>query len=125
MRIDVQSGRKTMIEIPEGIGYYLQDKAGRLWVSTLAGSVMMLDAELQKGTIQLSGKKRSRLTLYEGNPIILYDELGFTTIKGDKILGTESVSGAYGTENVDGPAWIYGRSDDALHVGVLAGEGVG
>ena len=125
MRIDVQSGQKSMIEIPEGIGYYLQDKAGRLWVSTYAGSVIMLDAELQKGVLQISGKRRSRLTLHEGDPVVLYAEAGFTTIKGDKIRGTEKVSGAFGTENVEGPAWVFGRSDDAGRVGVLVREGGG
>ncbi|MBK9991836.1 MAG: response regulator [Verrucomicrobia bacterium] len=123
LRIDAATGQKTMMEIPEGMNYYLQDKAGRLWVSTLAGNVMMLDSELQKGIIQISGKKRSRLTLHQGAPIILYDGTGFTKINGDKIIGTETVAGSFGTENVDGAAWIIGRADDAWRIGTLANDG--
>ena len=125
MRIDVLSGQKTMIEIPEGIVYYLQDKAGSIWVSTLAGSVIMLDAELQKGMLQMSGKRRSKLTLHDGAPVVLYDDSGFTTIKGDRIRGTGKVSDAFGTENTEGSAWICGRSDDALRVGTVVHDGAG
>jgi signal transduction histidine kinase/DNA-binding NarL/FixJ family response regulator len=123
LRIDVKTGQKTMMEIPEGISYYLQDKTGKLWVSTVAGSVMMLDSELQKGVLQFSGKKRSRLTLHEGDPVVLYDDAGFTTIKGDRILGTENVAAAFGTENVDGAAWICGRTDDVWRIGTLGNDG--
>jgi signal transduction histidine kinase/CheY-like chemotaxis protein len=123
LRIDVPTGQKTMMEMPEGMNYYLQDKAGRLWVSTQAGNVMMLDSELQKGVVQISGKKRSRLTLHQGAPVILYDGVGFTTINGDKISGTEKVAGAFGTENVDGAAWIIGRADDAWRIGILTNDG--
>ena len=119
MRLDVASGAKSSIEIPEGLGYYLQDKAGRLWISTLAGSVLMLDAELQKGVLQISGKKRSRLTLHEGEPVVLYDGSGFMTAKGEKIHDTDNITGALGTENVEGPAWISGKVDDAVRIGVL------
>ncbi len=125
IRMDIQTGQKATMEIPEGLGYYLQDRAGRLWVSTLAGNVLMLDSELQKGSRQISGKKRARLTLHEGDPVVLFDEGGFTTIKGDKVAGTERVASAYGTENSEGAAWIYGRVDDAWRVGILANNGNG
>ena len=125
IRLDVQTGQKVSMEIPEGMAYYLQDRAGRLWVSTLAGNVLMLDSELQKGSRQISGKKRGRLALHEGDPVVLFDDVGFTTIKGDKVAGTERVVSAYGTENVEGAAWIYGRVDDAWRVGLLAKNGNG
>ena len=123
MRIDVRTGQRTSMEIPEGMNYYLQDREGRLWVSTLAGNVLMLDAELQKGVRQISSKKRSRLTLHEGEPIVLFDDAGFTTIKGDKVLGTEKVVSAFGTESISGAAWIYGRVDDGWRIGTLVSEG--
>lgn len=123
MRVDVQTGQKTMMEIPDGINYYLQDKAGRLWVSTFTGKVMMVDAELQKGVVQIPRGKKSYMALHQGTPILLYDLTGFTTINGDKIIGTEKAAGAFGTENVDGAGWICGRADDAWRIGILAKEG--
>jgi len=125
IRIDVQTGQKATMEVREGLAYYLQDRAGRLWISTLAGNVSMYDAELQKGSRQISGKKRARLTLHDGDPVVLFDDAGFMTIKGDKIAGTERVASAYGTENIEGAAWIYGRVDDAWRVGMLAKNGNG
>ena len=123
VRLDVDTGRSTMIEMPEGIACYLQDKAGKIWVTTLAGSVMMLDEELQKGTLHQSSRKRSLLTLHEGDPVLLYADAGFLTMKGDNIRGGENVSGAAGTESVEGPAWIYGRVNDAWRVGMLGRVG--
>ena len=124
MRIDPRTGLKSVIEVKEGFGYHLQDKAGRLWASVLPGGVMMYD-ELSRGTLQIASRKHTKLTLHEGDPLVLFDDAGFVTVKGDKVRGSEDVANPIGTENIDGPAWICGRADGQVRAGVITRDGDG
>lgn len=124
-RLDLKTGQTTTAEISEGLGYHLIDKDGRLWFRTGSGDIMMIDAELRRGSRQMTSRKRSTLSLHEGHPLVLFNDSGFVSVSGEKIANTENVVNALGTETIDGPAWICGRFENSLRLGLVANDAGG
>ncbi|MFT3780731.1 MAG: response regulator [Nibricoccus sp.] len=125
-RWDPKTGERAVYEVAGGLPNYVLDGKGRMWVFTGRGEILMIDQDLQRGAIQFSARRRGRLTLHEGQPLALFSDTGFVSVKGDqKVRGSENVANALATENTEGPAWVAGRNEDNLRVGIIGNEGDG